>query len=37
MKDNKEIRLMVVDDNVSLIGMVKEYFSNHDKIKIVNF
>ena len=35
MKDNKEIRLMIVDDNVSLIGMIKEYFSDHDRIKIV--
>lgn len=36
MKDNKEIRLMIVDDNVSLIEMIKEYFSGHERIKIVN-
>lgn len=36
MKNSKEIRLMIVDDNVSLIGMIKEYFAGHERIKIVN-
>lgn len=30
------IRVLVVDDNVELIGMIKEYFNNHAIIKIVN-
>ena len=36
MKDNKEIRIFVVDDNESLIGMLREYFADHEKINIVN-
>ncbi len=35
MKEQKEIRLFVVDDNESLIGMLKDYFEDHQKIKIV--
>ena len=34
-KKEKEIRLFVVDDNENLVGMVKEYFEGHSKIKIV--
>lgn len=33
--NKEEIRLFVVDDNESLIGMIKEYFSDHEKIKII--
>lgn len=35
MKEEKEIRVMVVDDNESLITMLKDYYEGHDKIKIV--
>ena len=31
----KEVRVMVVDDNESLVGMLKEYFEDHKKINIV--
>ena len=34
-KDNKQIRLIVVDDNETLTDMVEEYFSEHQKIKVV--
>ena len=34
-KDNKQIRLIVVDDNEALTDMVEEYFSEHQKIKVV--
>ena len=30
-----KIRVLMVDDNVSLIEMIKEYSSNHQKIEIV--
>ena len=33
--NKEEIRLFVVDDNESLIGMLKEYFIDHEKIKII--
>ena len=36
MKEEKQIRLMVVDDNESLVGMIKDYFEDHKKINIVN-
>lgn len=36
MKEEKQIRLMVVDDNESLVGMLKDYFEDHKKINIVN-
>lgn len=35
MKEEKEIRVLVVDDNESLVGMLKEYFEDHKKISIV--
>ena len=36
MKDeSNEIRVLVVDDNVELVNMLKEYFTDHRKIKIV--
>ena len=38
IKDNdeqKEVRVLVVDDNESLVGMLKEYFEDHKKISIV--
>ncbi len=38
MKNEKEkdmVRILAVDDNESLIDMVKEYFSEHKKIKVV--
>ena len=31
----KKIRLLMVDDNIELIGMVKEYFKNHASIEVV--
>lgn len=34
-KTEKEVRVMVVDDNESLVGMLKEYFEDHKKINIV--
>ena len=33
--EEKQIRVMVVDDNEGLIEMLKDYFSDHEKIKIV--
>ena len=36
MKDSKEVRLLVVDDNENLIMMLKDYFEDHEKISIVN-
>ena len=36
MNEEKEIRLVVVDDNENLIEMLKDYFEDHKKIKIVN-
>lgn len=30
----KQIKLLMVDDNVNLVGMVKEYFSNHAEIEV---
>lgn len=35
LETNEEIRVMIVDDNESLVGMLKEYFEDHQKIKIV--
>ena len=35
-KSNKIVRVLAVDDNESLIGMLEEYFKDHEKIKIVN-
>lgn len=35
IEKNEEIRVMMVDDNESLVGMLKEYFEDHQKIKIV--
>ncbi len=35
MKEGKEIRLLVVDDNESLVGMLKDYFEDHEKISVV--
>lgn len=36
MKDKKEVRLFAVDDNESLIMMLKDYFEDHEKIVVVN-
>ena len=33
-EESNEIRVLVVDDNVELVNMLKEYFSDHRKIKI---
>ena len=35
MKNEKEIRLLVVDDNESLVDMIKDYFEDHKKISVV--
>lgn len=32
----EQIKIMMIDDNVHLIDVVKEYFKNHDQIKIVD-
>lgn len=34
-EEKNEVRVLVVDDNESLVGMLKEYFSEHEKIKII--
>lgn len=34
--EKEQIRVVVVDDNEGLVGMLKEYFSDHKKITIVN-
>lgn len=34
-KNVEEVRVLVVDDNESLVGMLKEYFSDHKKISII--
>ena len=31
----KQIKLLMIDDNVNLVQMVKEYFKNHDEIEVV--
>lgn len=31
----KKIRVLMIDDNQSLVDMVKEYFTNHSKIEVV--
>ena len=31
----KKVRVLMVDDNIELIGMVKEYFKNHASIEVV--
>ncbi|MDD2377359.1 MAG: sporulation transcription factor Spo0A [Bacilli bacterium] len=31
----EKIRVLMVDDNTSLVGMVKEYFKNHENIELV--
>ena len=31
----EKIKLHMVDDNINLVGMVKEYFSNHELIELV--
>lgn len=35
MKENEKIRLVVVDDNQSLVDMIEEYFKEHSKITVV--
>lgn len=30
----KQIKLLMIDDNVNLVQMVKEYFSNHEEIEV---
>lgn len=32
----EKIKVLMIDDNVNLTEMVKEYFSNHKKIEVVN-
>lgn len=36
MKEKEQIRLLVVDDNENLVEMIKDYFEDHNKIKVVN-
>ena len=36
MKEKGQIRLLVVDDNENLVEMIKDYFEDHKKIKVVN-
>ena len=31
----EKIRLLMIDDNVQLVDMVKEYFSNSNRIDVV--
>ena len=31
----EKIKILMIDDNESLIGMVKEYFENHPKVEVV--
>ena len=31
----EKIKVLMIDDNESLIGMVKEYFTNHPKVEVV--
>ena len=31
----KKLRVLMVDDNIELVGMVKEYFKNHASIEVV--
>ena len=31
----EKIRVLMIDDNQNLVEMVKEYFSNHNKIEVV--
>ena len=31
----EQIKLLLIDDNIELVNMVKEYFSSHAKIKVV--
>ena len=31
----EEIRLLIVDDNINLIGMLKEFFLQTNRIKVV--
>ena len=35
MENESVVRLMVVDDNESLVMMIKDYFEDHQKIKVV--
>ena len=36
MKEKDEIKMIVVDDNESLVEMLYEYFEDHEKIKIID-
>ena len=36
MKEKEQIKLLVVDDNENLVEMIKDYFEDHKKIKVVN-
>ena len=31
----KEIKVLMIDDNKSLVDMIEEYFSDNEKIKVV--
>ena len=33
---NNDIKLLLIDDNVELVAMIKEYFSTHASIKVVH-
>ena len=35
MVNMDKIRVLMIDDNINLTEMVKEYFSNHSKIEVV--
>ena len=35
MKNEKDVRLLVVDDNENLVMMIKDYFEDHEKISVV--
>ena len=30
-----KIRVLMIDDNIELVGMIKEYFNNHASIEVV--
>lgn len=36
MNNEQDVRLLVVDDNENLVEMIKDYFEEHEKIRIVN-
>ena len=34
-KEMEKIKVLMIDDNQSLVDMVKEYFDNHNRIEVV--